>query len=229
MDGAGFGIDRPAELSKEDDEYEAFRKRMMLAYRFRPNPLVRMPGWAAFAQLTGEGGGRKRRFPSFPSPARLGLTSKPPPVPQACPATSRVRAQLPPEGSGQEELLSLALIPSSCFAFRRTTLDGLTTECSGNTYFLNDQPSLDCGMFRPAFLPTPPVVTSAVPCNKVPVLIHRRCLVLLQEAPPVSSGTRLGTEYKMLSRGSPSWPVESPSLLSLGCTGGEEGRKLFSA
>lgn len=43
MDGAGFGIDRPAELSKEDDEYEAFRKRMMLAYRFRPNPLVRVP------------------------------------------------------------------------------------------------------------------------------------------------------------------------------------------
>lgn len=41
IDGAGFGIDRPAELSKEDDEYEAFRKRMMLAYRFRPNPLVR--------------------------------------------------------------------------------------------------------------------------------------------------------------------------------------------
>lgn len=40
VDGAGFGIDRPAELTKEDDEYEAFRKRMMLAYRFRPNPLV---------------------------------------------------------------------------------------------------------------------------------------------------------------------------------------------
>ncbi|XP_007897059.2 LOW QUALITY PROTEIN: SURP and G-patch domain-containing protein 1 [Callorhinchus milii] len=39
VDGAGFGIDRPAELSKDDDEYEAFRKRMMLAYRFRPNPL----------------------------------------------------------------------------------------------------------------------------------------------------------------------------------------------
>lgn len=54
VDGAGFGIDRPAELSKEDDEYEAFRKRMMLAYRFRPNPLVRVSlspriacGWAA--------------------------------------------------------------------------------------------------------------------------------------------------------------------------------------
>ncbi|XP_063311440.1 SURP and G-patch domain-containing protein 1 [Pelobates fuscus] len=39
VDGAGFGIDRPAELAKNDDEYEAFRKRMMLAYRFRPNPL----------------------------------------------------------------------------------------------------------------------------------------------------------------------------------------------
>lgn len=24
-----------------DDEYDAYRKRMMLAYRFRPNPLVR--------------------------------------------------------------------------------------------------------------------------------------------------------------------------------------------
>ncbi|XP_018112393.1 SURP and G-patch domain-containing protein 1 [Xenopus laevis] len=39
VDGAGFGIDRPAELNKGDDEFDAFRKRMMLAYRFRPNPL----------------------------------------------------------------------------------------------------------------------------------------------------------------------------------------------
>uniref|UniRef100_A0A3B4EIR1 G-patch domain-containing protein n=1 Tax=Pygocentrus nattereri TaxID=42514 RepID=A0A3B4EIR1_PYGNA len=39
VDGAGFGVDRPAELTKSDDEYDAFRKRMMLAYRFRPNPL----------------------------------------------------------------------------------------------------------------------------------------------------------------------------------------------
>ncbi|XP_061096141.1 SURP and G-patch domain-containing protein 1 isoform X2 [Conger conger] len=39
VDGAGFGVDRPAELSNNDDEYDAFRKRMMLAYRFRPNPL----------------------------------------------------------------------------------------------------------------------------------------------------------------------------------------------
>ncbi|XP_028284091.1 SURP and G-patch domain-containing protein 1 [Parambassis ranga] len=39
QNGAGLGIDRPAELVKSDDEYDAFRKRMMLAYRFRPNPL----------------------------------------------------------------------------------------------------------------------------------------------------------------------------------------------
>ncbi|KAM6989354.1 SURP and G-patch domain-containing protein 1 [Tautogolabrus adspersus] len=39
VDGAGFGVDRPAVLTKNDDEYDAYRKRMMLAYRFRPNPL----------------------------------------------------------------------------------------------------------------------------------------------------------------------------------------------
>ncbi|XP_047446582.1 SURP and G-patch domain-containing protein 1 [Mugil cephalus] len=39
VNGAGFGVERPAELTKSDDEYDAFRKRMMLAYRFRPNPL----------------------------------------------------------------------------------------------------------------------------------------------------------------------------------------------
>lgn len=40
MEGRGVGIDRPATLDKDDDEYDAYRKRMMLAYRFRPNPLV---------------------------------------------------------------------------------------------------------------------------------------------------------------------------------------------
>ncbi|KAJ8304254.1 hypothetical protein KUTeg_017837 [Tegillarca granosa] len=39
VEGRGLGIDRPSGLNKEDDEYDAFRKRMMLAYRFRPNPL----------------------------------------------------------------------------------------------------------------------------------------------------------------------------------------------
>lgn len=37
---AGLGLVRPDELKEGDDEYEAYRKRMMLAYRFRPNPLV---------------------------------------------------------------------------------------------------------------------------------------------------------------------------------------------
>ncbi|XP_013406861.1 splicing factor, arginine/serine-rich 15 [Lingula anatina] len=39
LDGRGLGMERPANLAKDDDEFEAYRKRMMLAYRFRPNPL----------------------------------------------------------------------------------------------------------------------------------------------------------------------------------------------
>ncbi|XP_013784662.1 SURP and G-patch domain-containing protein 1-like isoform X2 [Limulus polyphemus] len=39
VEKAGFGQGRPEEVSVGDDEYEAYRKRMMLAYRFRPNPL----------------------------------------------------------------------------------------------------------------------------------------------------------------------------------------------
>ncbi|TPP61876.1 SURP and G-patch domain-containing protein 1 [Fasciola gigantica] len=39
IDGIGLGINRQSNLTKEDDEYDAYRKRMMLAYRFRPNPL----------------------------------------------------------------------------------------------------------------------------------------------------------------------------------------------
>lgn len=35
----GLGAARPEELTSEDNEYDAYRKRMMLAYRFRPNPL----------------------------------------------------------------------------------------------------------------------------------------------------------------------------------------------
>ena len=40
MDQGGLGISRPGEVKKDDDEFEIYRKRMMLAYRFRPNPLV---------------------------------------------------------------------------------------------------------------------------------------------------------------------------------------------
>uniref|UniRef100_T1JFT4 G-patch domain-containing protein n=1 Tax=Strigamia maritima TaxID=126957 RepID=T1JFT4_STRMM len=36
---AGLGQGRPDDVQRGDDEYEAYRKRMMLAYRFRPNPL----------------------------------------------------------------------------------------------------------------------------------------------------------------------------------------------
>ena len=39
LDGAGLGTDGKDNLTGEEDEFEAYRKRMMLAYRFRPNPL----------------------------------------------------------------------------------------------------------------------------------------------------------------------------------------------
>ena len=38
-DKMGLGVEKPSELQGDDDEYAAYRKRMMLAYRFRPNPL----------------------------------------------------------------------------------------------------------------------------------------------------------------------------------------------
>lgn len=42
MENQGLGVEKPAEVNRGDDEYDAYRKRMMLAYRFRPNPLVRL-------------------------------------------------------------------------------------------------------------------------------------------------------------------------------------------
>ena len=39
LDGRGLGVEKPANLSQDDDDFSAYRKRMMLAYRFRPNPL----------------------------------------------------------------------------------------------------------------------------------------------------------------------------------------------
>lgn len=39
-DQRGFGVRAAAQLQQGDDEFEAYRKRMMIAYRFRPNPLV---------------------------------------------------------------------------------------------------------------------------------------------------------------------------------------------
>lgn len=40
VENSGLGQNRPDDIKSEDDEYDAYRKRMMLAYRFRPNPLV---------------------------------------------------------------------------------------------------------------------------------------------------------------------------------------------
>ena len=41
-DIGGLGEEKPGEIQSEDDEFDLYRKRMMLAYRFRPNPLVRI-------------------------------------------------------------------------------------------------------------------------------------------------------------------------------------------
>ena len=42
-DRQGLGTET-GELNEDDDEFDTYRKRMMLAYRFRPNPLV-WNGW----------------------------------------------------------------------------------------------------------------------------------------------------------------------------------------
>ena len=41
FDQSGLGTELPGEVDKDDDAFTTYRKRMMLAYRFRPNPLVR--------------------------------------------------------------------------------------------------------------------------------------------------------------------------------------------
>jgi splicing factor 4 len=38
-DKKGLGVNNPHNLEQGDDEFDAYRKRMMMAYRFRPNPL----------------------------------------------------------------------------------------------------------------------------------------------------------------------------------------------
>jgi len=39
LDRSGVGNESADSLSRDDDDFSAYRKRMMLAYRFRPNPL----------------------------------------------------------------------------------------------------------------------------------------------------------------------------------------------
>ena len=40
LDQSGIGAEAVGDVKQEDDDFEVYRKRMMLAYRFRPNPLV---------------------------------------------------------------------------------------------------------------------------------------------------------------------------------------------
>ena len=42
MDRLGLGANT-GQAEEDDDEFDQYRKRMMLAYRFRPNPLVGLP------------------------------------------------------------------------------------------------------------------------------------------------------------------------------------------
>ena len=39
-DNLGVGAQAPGEVNPDDDIYEQYKKRMMLGYRHRPNPLV---------------------------------------------------------------------------------------------------------------------------------------------------------------------------------------------
>eukprot|EP00117_Sycon_ciliatum_P045010 scpid30096/ scgid32395/ SURP and G-patch domain-containing protein 1; Splicing factor 4 len=39
FDQSGVGAEQPSEVTVNDDEYDLYRKRMMMAYKFRPNPL----------------------------------------------------------------------------------------------------------------------------------------------------------------------------------------------
>lgn len=39
-DNLGVGAHAPGEVAPDDDIYEQYKKRMMLGYRHRPNPLV---------------------------------------------------------------------------------------------------------------------------------------------------------------------------------------------
>ena len=40
FDATGVGAVKPDDIKNEDDEFDLYRKRMQLAYKFRPNPLV---------------------------------------------------------------------------------------------------------------------------------------------------------------------------------------------
>lgn len=39
----GLGQEEVHEVTADDDDFDTYRKRMMLAYKYRPNPLVGFP------------------------------------------------------------------------------------------------------------------------------------------------------------------------------------------
>jgi hypothetical protein len=49
-DHLGVGAVQPGEVTSEDDIYEQYKKRMMLGYRYRPNPLVYCLPLSAFQE-----------------------------------------------------------------------------------------------------------------------------------------------------------------------------------
>lgn len=51
-DNLGVGAHAPGEVTAEDDIYEQYKKRMMLGYKYRPNPLVQLLLPAVWQLLT---------------------------------------------------------------------------------------------------------------------------------------------------------------------------------
>lgn len=50
-DNLGVGAQQPGEVTPEDDIYEQYKKRMMLGYRHRPNPLVLLFSFSSHSLL----------------------------------------------------------------------------------------------------------------------------------------------------------------------------------
>lgn len=51
VNNLGVGAEQPGEVTADDDIYEQYKKRMMLGYKFRPNPLVSDSAWSFCSEL----------------------------------------------------------------------------------------------------------------------------------------------------------------------------------
>lgn len=85
-------MEEVGEVVKEDDEFEVYRKRMMLAYRFRPNPLVggRGTGHMTFKPCTTTSVGWGLPGPS----CRVEGSLAPHPAELSAPSVGRGRAEV---------------------------------------------------------------------------------------------------------------------------------------